>query len=43
MSTVLSAINENAAAAQAPVKRALRAAARATGIGFDYLVNTAVA
>jgi hypothetical protein len=41
MTTAINAINEAAGAQRSPVQKALRAAAKATGIGFDYLVTTA--
>lgn len=39
--TAISALIENAGGHAAPAKKAIRAAAQATGVGFDYLVSTA--
>jgi hypothetical protein len=41
MTTLIDALNNGMAFAQTPVRDAIRAAASATGIGFDYLVTTA--
>jgi hypothetical protein len=41
MTTAIEALLETTALAKEPVRRAIRAASEATGVGFDYLVTTA--
>lgn len=41
MTTAIDALLETTALAKGPVRKAIRAASQATGVGFDYLVTTA--